>query len=95
VLTRNPKYTLDEADVSPRLVIVFRAVRARLLPVTARNLYTLARASYEAKQYDTAARQFREVVDLLAAEPNPDTGVAISACLPRVSAPDQCARVHR
>ena len=76
VLMRNPKYTLDEADVSPRLVIVFRAVRARLLPVTARNLYTLARASYEAKQYDTAARQFREVVDLLAAEPNPDTGVA-------------------
>ena len=40
VLTRNPKYTLDERDVSPRLVIVFRAVRARLLPVTARNLYT-------------------------------------------------------
>jgi hypothetical protein len=76
VLTRNPKYTLDEADVSPRLVMVFRAVRARLLPVTARNLYMVARASFEAKQFDTAARQFREVVDLLAAEPNPEPGVA-------------------
>ena len=76
VLTRNPKYTLDDADVSPRLVMVFRAVRARILPVTARNLYALARASYEAKKFDTAARQFREVVDLLAGEPNSDTGVA-------------------
>jgi tetratricopeptide (TPR) repeat protein len=76
VLTRNPKFTLDEADVSPRLVMVFRAVRARLLPVTARNLYALARASFEAKQYDTAARQFREVVDLLSAEPHPDASVA-------------------
>ena len=76
VLTRNPKYTLDEADVSPRLVMVFRAVRARLLPVTARNMYTLGRASFEAKQFDVAARQFREVIDLLAGEPNPDTGVA-------------------
>ena len=76
VLTRNPKYTLDEAEVSPRLVMVVRAVRSRLLPVTARNLYTVARASYEAKQYDTAARQFREVVDLLSAEPNPDTSVS-------------------
>lgn len=76
VLTRNPKYTLDEADVSPRLIIVFRAVRARLLPVTARNLYALGRASYEAKKFDVAARQFREVVDLLAGEPNPEPGVA-------------------
>ena len=76
VLTRNPKYTLDEAEVSPRLVIVFRAVRARLLPVTARNLYSLGRASYEAKKFDVAARQFREVVDLLASEPNPEPGVA-------------------
>jgi len=76
VLTRNPKYTLDEADVSPRLVIVFRAVRSRLLPVTARNLYSLGRASYEAKKFDVAARQFREVVDLLASEPNPEPGVA-------------------
>jgi TonB family protein len=74
VLTRNPRYTLDERDVSPRLVIVFRAVRARLLPVTARNLYTVARASYDAKQFDTAARQFREVLDLLDAGPISDGG---------------------
>lgn len=74
VLTRNPRYTLDERDVSPRLVQLFRAVRSRLLPVAARNLYTNALASFDAKQFETARRQFRELIDLLDADPIPESG---------------------
>ena len=67
VIQRNPKYTLDEREVSPRLVMVFRAVQARMLPGSARDLYAAARASFDAKQYDRAAQQFRDVLEMLQA----------------------------
>jgi tetratricopeptide (TPR) repeat protein len=76
LLTRNPRYVLDEGDVSPRLVIVFRAVRARLLPSAARNLYAVGLASFEAKNYDVAIRQFREVLTMIDADPVPDSSLS-------------------
>jgi len=76
LLTRNPRFTLDEREVSPRLVIIFRAVRSRLLPVTVRGLYTAALASFQAKQYDTAIRQFRDVMALISSDAMPDSSVS-------------------
>ena len=75
ILERNPKFVLDERDVSPRLVQVFRTVRARLLPATVRNLYAAARASFDAKKYDDAVSQLRELLGLLDTEAATDTGV--------------------
>jgi len=76
ILQRNPRFTLDEREVSPRLVIVYRAVRARLLPAAARNLYAAARSSFDNRQYDTAVTQLREVLALLEGDTSPDSGAA-------------------
>ena len=92
VLTRNPKYTLDEADVSPRLVIVFRAVRARLLPVTARNGTPGARQlrSQAAQQAQGSfARSW-----ICWRRTNRHERRRSPYAGRRVSAPDQCAGVH-
>ena len=75
ILERNPKFVVDERDTSPRLVMVFRSVRARLLPTAARNLYAAGRASFDAKQYDNAVSQLRELIALLDTDPSTETGV--------------------
>jgi len=74
ILQRNPKFTLDEQDTSPRLVMVFKGVQARMLPVAARGLYAAARESYDKKQYDTAVRQLRDVLELLDTDKAPGAG---------------------
>jgi TonB family protein len=75
ILERNPKFVVDEREVSPRLVMVFRSVRARLLPATVRNLYAAARASFDKRDYDNAVVQLREVLALLDAESGAESGV--------------------
>lgn len=65
ILLRNPRYALDDAGVSPRLVVVFRAVRARVLPTAARNLYAAARADFDEKKFEAAAVQLRELLVLI------------------------------
>lgn len=67
VVLRNPRFTLDETEVSPRLVVMFHAVKARALPTAARTLYTNARTSFDLKQYDAAAAQLRELLLLIGA----------------------------
>lgn len=62
LLQRNPKYLPDEADVSPKLILVFRSVRARLLPDAAKTLYVSARATFDASNFDLASTQFRELL---------------------------------
>jgi TonB family protein len=52
-------------DVSPRLIVVFRSVRARLLPATTRDLYASARTSFDNKNFDLAAAQLRELLALI------------------------------
>jgi TonB family protein len=76
LLLRNPRFVPDEREVSPRLVQVFRAVRARLLPVQARTLYTAGRASFDAGKYAVAVSQFREVLELLEHNAAPDSSVS-------------------
>ena len=65
ILARNPQYVPDEESVSPRLMVIFRAARARVLPPAARTLYATARASYDDGKFDIAAAQLRELLTIL------------------------------
>ena len=65
ILMRNPQYVPDERAVSPRLIVLYRSVRSRVLPPAARTLYASARASYDDGKFDIAAGQLRELLTLL------------------------------
>ena len=68
LVSRNPFFTLYNADVSPRLVTMFRDVRRRVLPARIRSLYAGAKADFEQRQYTKAATQLNEMMMLLADE---------------------------
>ena len=65
ILARNPRYVLNEDAVSPRLMVIYRAVRARVIPPAARTLFASARANYEDHKFDIAAAQLRELLGML------------------------------
>lgn len=71
ILARNPQYVPDESQVSPRLMVVFKSVRARLVPGTARSMYAEARANFDDRKYEMAAAQLRELITLLNADDDP------------------------
>jgi TonB family protein len=62
IVERKPLYKPTDADVSPRLVTLFDDVRKRALPAVAKTLYGDAKASFDAKRYDAAAAQFRQLL---------------------------------
>jgi len=68
ILSRNPQYTPNESEVSPRLMTVFKSVRSRLVPAAARSMYAAARANFDDKKYEMAAEQLRELITLLNAD---------------------------
>jgi hypothetical protein len=68
LLDRNPFHSLTEAEVSPRLVTMFRDVRTRRLPTAARDLYMRARTSYDERSYDAAAALLRDLLIALGRE---------------------------
>ncbi len=78
ILARNPRYALDESAVSPRLVDLYRAARARVLPEAARNLYSAARASFDDKKYDVAVAQLRELQALISPANVPESAVGLA-----------------
>ena len=65
IVRRTPLYTIDVADVSPRLVELFRDVRERLLPTVARNLFSRANTNFDAGRYPLATAQLQELVTLI------------------------------
>jgi len=65
IVLRKPLFTMDVKDVSPRLVLMYRDVRLRLVPTVARNLFARAKASFEARRYPQATSQFQELIALL------------------------------
>ncbi|MEO8481017.1 MAG: hypothetical protein ABI634_02335 [Acidobacteriota bacterium] len=71
MVAAKPLYAIPESDVSPRLVAMYREVRKRMLPGAARDLYAKAKADFDAKQYASAAAQFR---DMLAVVNDSDMG---------------------
>jgi tetratricopeptide (TPR) repeat protein len=78
IVSSNPLYTMAQADLSPRLVDLFKDVRKRTLPAAARQLYATAKASYDEKRQEDAIAQFRTLLSVLkdpvAADPASDLG---------------------
>jgi TonB family protein len=71
ILHRNPRYLPDETEVSPRLVTVFRTVRARLLPSIAKDLYASARSSFDGGRYDAASTQLHDLLAVIGGATDP------------------------
>jgi len=65
LVVRAPRYVVPADDTSPKLVTLFQQVRARTLPIAARELYTKARASFDGKQFIEAQAQFEELLAVL------------------------------
>jgi tetratricopeptide (TPR) repeat protein len=65
IVSADPLYKLPAAEVSPRLVDLFRDVRKRTLPSAARQLYTRAKNNYDAKNLSEAAKDFKTLMALL------------------------------
>ena len=65
IVSRAPLYALNESEVSPRLVAMFHDVRKRLLPTTARELYSTAKTSFDAKQFALASAQLKQLLQIL------------------------------
>jgi hypothetical protein len=68
LVTRSPLFRMSDADVSPRLVTLFRDVRKKLLPAAVRDAYAKAKTSFEQKSFPAASTQFKEMLSLLADE---------------------------
>jgi TonB family protein len=65
IVTREPRYKMTETDVSPRLVSMFHDVRRRVLPLTARGLYTRGKSSFEKKDFASASAELTDLLSLL------------------------------
>ena len=71
VVTADPAYQPSETDASPRVRAAFSEVRRRLLPQIATSRYSIAKATFDRKEYASAEEQFRGLLALL---DDPDMG---------------------
>jgi TonB family protein len=60
-----PLYRIEGADVSPKLVDLYDAVRTRELPSAAKSLYARAKDNFDSKQLTLAVGQFKEVAAIV------------------------------
>ena len=65
IVVREPLYVVKADDASPKLVTLFQQVRQRTLPAAAKELYTKARASYDAKRFAEARPMFEQMLAVL------------------------------
>jgi hypothetical protein len=65
VVSVDPFFQPNEAEAAPRVRAAFQDVRRRMLPDIANERYAAARASYDGKDFLSAADQFRQVLALL------------------------------
>jgi hypothetical protein len=77
VVTGEPLYQPQQADVSPRVRSMFSDVRRRMLPGIVQQRYGDAKAAYDRKEFAAAAAGFKDVLAMLA-----DPDVAVSANQP-------------
>ena len=66
ILTVDPFYDPDSADVPPRIRRTFNDTRRRLLPRIARAMYIDAKATFDRKEYVEAIQKFERVRKLSA-----------------------------
>lgn len=65
LVMHNPAYRMEQADVSPKLVSLFRDVRRRKLPDAARAVYAKGKAHYDGKRWTAAKSEFAALLALL------------------------------
>jgi tetratricopeptide (TPR) repeat protein len=65
IILRNPGYAIQTADVSPKVVSLFRSVRQRTLPTVARSLYAEAKTSFDEQRWDAATDEFKRMLALV------------------------------
>lgn len=65
LVARRPLYRMSEADVSPRLVGMFHAIRRQMLPGIIRDVYNRAKMDIEAKRYGEASSSLRDMLELI------------------------------
>ncbi len=65
LITGDPFFVPDQNEVSPRVFTLFHSVRHRLLPPLVQQRYTMAKATYDRKEYEAAADQFTRVASLM------------------------------
>jgi Gram-negative bacterial TonB protein C-terminal len=71
VVTADPSYQPDESEASPRVRAAFSEVRRRMLPQLVASRYSIAKATFDRKEFASAEGQFRELLALL---DDPDMG---------------------
>jgi protein TonB len=74
LVMRQPQYSMDQLE-SPKLVAMFKSVRARKLPEVAKDMFASAKSAYEKGDMKAAAAQF---TTLLAILNGPDVGSNLS-----------------
>lgn len=75
VVTVDPAYQPSESEASPRVRAAFSDVRRRLLPQIASARYTVAKETFDRRDFASAEGQFRELLALL---DDPDMGGKLS-----------------
>ncbi|HEY6358038.1 MAG TPA: hypothetical protein VIX35_07320, partial [Vicinamibacterales bacterium] len=65
LVTRQPLFKMSDTDISPRLITMYRDARKRLLPATARDLYTKAKTDFEQQQYAASSAEFKDLLAIL------------------------------
>ena len=64
ILRQDPRYRPSEAETSPRIRAVFEDARRRMLPQIFQERYDTAKAAFERKDFEAAAKQFSWLVSL-------------------------------
>jgi tetratricopeptide (TPR) repeat protein len=65
VVTANPSFVPDPAEVSPRLQELFARTRRQMVPEIARQVYLEAKVALDRKDRETAVAKFEAVVQLI------------------------------
>src|SRR5262249_15948836 len=58
LVSADPLFVPQSADISPRILAMFTEVRRRILPEIARRAYLAGRSAFQAKDFAAATRQF-------------------------------------
>ena len=68
----NPTYLPAESEISPRMRAMFADARSKLLPDIARDIYSDAKKSFDARDAESAQSGFRRTIEVIDSLPETD-----------------------
>jgi len=74
LVMREPQYSMDQLE-SPKLIAMFKSIRARKLPDVAKNMFANAKNAYDKGDMKAASTQFTTLLSMLN---GPDVGVEMN-----------------